>query len=105
MLYELVGIASVTPAHAAAKQAVTQIGRMIIGNRGVVRLIECWRFKPLPQIMKANQKSYVVGDYFYMKFDCSPGAQGEIMRAVQADPRLIRTFCVKLNEKSSKTLI
>jgi small subunit ribosomal protein S6 len=97
MLYEIVGIVRCAGVNGMTDtQAIIKlIGKQIVNNRGVIRSIENWGLRPLPQIMNKNRRSNVVGSHFFLKFDSSPAVQNEINRVLQQDPRMIRAIVVK----------
>ncbi|CEP24180.1 37S ribosomal protein MRP17, mitochondrial AltName: Full=YmS16 [Cyberlindnera jadinii] len=106
MLYELIAIARVTnPSSAAveAKEVASTIGRLIIQNRGVVRQIKSLGLQHLPKIMTKDQEHHFQGEKFLMLFDSSTSVQSEILRTLRADPRVIRSMILKVNDKKLAT--
>lgn len=101
MLYELVGIARCAGVNGMAdtREIVKLIGKQIVNNRGVIRTMENWGVRPLPQVMNKYRRSNVVGSHFFLKFDASPAVQNEINRVLQQDPRMIRATIVKSIER------
>lgn len=102
MLYEIVGITRCTGANGLTDtQAILRlIGKQIVNNRGVIRSIENWGLRPLPQIMNKHRRSNAVGSHFFLKFDSSPAVQSEINRVLQQDPRMIRAIIVKSKDSA-----
>ena len=107
MLYELVGIARVPMVnhHQEAASMAKSIGKMILGNRGVIRDLDNWGIRYLPGIWNKNRESHILGAHFYMKFDCSPAVQREIQRSLLTDPRMLRSTIVKLGGENLSSLI
>lgn len=100
MLYELVSVVRVTNPLAASKEAkelVTTIGKLIIGNRGVVRRIIPMGNKLLPKITKKDQEQHFQGYHFLMLFDSSAPVQSEILRTLKNDPRVIRSSIIRIS--------
>lgn len=97
MLYEIVGLArtNLRGAEPECKDILHSIGRLIINNRGVIRKIENWGVNPLPSIKRKNGESHVHANYFYLKFDASPGVQSQIARTLRLDRRMIQSMVVK----------
>lgn len=106
MLYEIVGIARASKqAEPECKDILRSLGRLIINNRGVIRTIENWGVKPLPSIKRKHGETYVYANYFYLKFDASPGVQSQISRNLRLDRRMIQSTVVKVGGNSLKSLI
>ncbi|KAF3988162.1 hypothetical protein FT663_00357 [Candidozyma haemuli var. vulneris] len=104
MLYELFAIARISDPlnmnKEAAKIAHT-VGKLIINNRGVIRSITSLGPKALPRVISKDQERHFQGYQFVMSFDASSAVQGELLRTMRRDPRILRTSMVK-NDLSRK---
>lgn len=102
MLYELVATARVANPNfhfLEAKEVASTIGRLIIQNRGVVRKVQSLGRADLPKIISKDQERHFQGHRFLMLFDSSTSVQSEILRTLKADPRVLRSLIVKVNDK------
>lgn len=102
MLYELFSIIRVADPMAKSQEAkavATNIGRLIINNRGVVRQILPLECKNLPKIMKKDQTRHFQGYHMLMLFDASPSVQTQISKILQKDPRVIRSSIMSVNTR------
>lgn len=84
-------------------RVASTIGRLIIQNRGVVRQIKSLGLQHLPKIMTKDQEHHFQGEKFLMLFDSSTSVQSEILRTLRADPRVIRSMILKVNDKKLAT--
>jgi len=53
----------------------------------------------LPKIMRKDQEHHFQGHRFLMLFDSSSPVQTELLRTLKADPRIIRSYIEKVNDK------
>lgn len=84
-------------------RVATTIGKLIIQNRGVIRQIKSLGKEFLPKIMTKDQEQHFQGTRFLMLFDSSTSVQSEILRTLKADPRVIRSMTVKVDDKRLAT--
>lgn len=54
----------------------------------------------LPKIMRKDQERHFQGHRFLMLFDSSAAVQSEILRTLKADPRIIRSYVQRVNDKN-----
>lgn len=74
---------------------------MIVNNRGVIRKIQSMGVEQLPKVISKDQERHFQGHRFLMLFDSSSAVQTELLRTVKADPRVIRSLIVKVDEDKS----
>ncbi|GME85472.1 unnamed protein product [[Candida] boidinii] len=104
MLYELAAIARVADpllVHKEAKELALTIGKLVIRNKGVVREVVALGDRPLPKIMRKANEPHFNGSHFVMLFDCSSSVQREILRSLKNDPRVIRSYLLKVDDHKS----
>ncbi|KAH9929614.1 ribosomal protein S6 [Epithele typhae] len=98
-LYQLTCIAAHYPEYRFIKELVTRLATHVMDNGGVVRKIDSWGTRTLPQRMKKLRHVHTIGDYWTMQFDASPSTIRSLSRLMHDDPRVIRGTNIKLGEQ------
>lgn len=77
------------------------VGKLVIGNRGIVRRIISLGPRYLPKLFRKDQEIHFQGSYFTMLFDSSPSVQNELTRILKNDPRVLRSTIFKVPTKKN----
>ncbi|TFK53979.1 hypothetical protein OE88DRAFT_1711024 [Heliocybe sulcata] len=85
--------------YAQIRGLVKQAAETILDNGGVVRKIDSWGTKVLPQRMRRHRQNHTAGDYWMMYFDTSPKVLREFNTLMRNDPRVIRWTTLKIGDK------
>ncbi|KZT24262.1 ribosomal protein S6 [Neolentinus lepideus HHB14362 ss-1] len=97
--YRMLCISVHYPEYKHIKGLVRQAALTIIENGGVVRKIDSWGTKVLPQKMHRHGQNHTVGDYWMMYFDTSPRVLREFNSIMRKDPSVIRWTTLKVGDK------
>lgn len=97
--YQMVCIASHFREYRHIKDLVTMSAKHIMDQGGVVRNIDYWGTKTLPQAMRRHRQVYTIGDYWSMYFDTSPAGLRSLTGMIRRDPRVIRWTMLKQGDK------
>ncbi|KAI0769664.1 ribosomal protein S6 [Trametes elegans] len=103
--YQLVCIAAHYPEYKHIKDLVTRAATHILDNGGVVRKLDSWGTKTLPQKMRRAKQTYSIGDYWTMQFDASPSTLRGLNGIMRHDPRVIRWTSLKVGDKVDDVLM
>ncbi|CAO1631836.1 unnamed protein product [Parajaminaea phylloscopi] len=98
-LYELLCVSAFTPSSAPLRDLIKSTSRLVVDNGGVVRGMQYWGRRHLPQRAKRHQQYHTEGDYFLMHFDTSPPVLSHLSSRLRADPRVVKWTTLKLGEK------
>ncbi|KAH9485460.1 37S ribosomal protein MRP17, mitochondrial [Psilocybe cubensis] len=98
-LYEMLCITSHIPTYKHIRELVGQAAMHIMNNGGVVRNINSWGTKTLPQRMKRHGSPQSAGDYWTLHFDSSPRTLRSLNGIMRSDPRVLRWTVLKLADR------
>ncbi|KAK7053367.1 hypothetical protein VNI00_003993 [Paramarasmius palmivorus] len=70
-----------------------------MNSGGVVRKIDSWGTRVLPQRMKRHKQIYGLGDYWTLHFDASPRTIQSLNKIMRQDPLVVRWTVLKLGSK------
>ncbi|KPV75706.1 uncharacterized protein RHOBADRAFT_14009 [Rhodotorula graminis WP1] len=106
-LYELVCIAKHHTSLAPLHQLLRSSSALVAQNGGVVRSLDHWGTRNLPNRMKVGKRrggggggedgaqGRGVGDYWSMRFDCSPPVLSALNTRLRLDPSVLRWTTLK----------
>ncbi|BGP37657.1 hypothetical protein JCM10450v2_001580 [Rhodotorula kratochvilovae] len=106
-LYELVCIAKHHTTLAPLHSLLRSTSALVAQNGGVVRSLDHWGTRNLPNQMKVGKRrggggggedggeGRAVGDYFSMQFDCSPPVLQALNTRLRLDPSVLRWTALK----------
>ncbi|KAI0081273.1 hypothetical protein K474DRAFT_1656770 [Panus rudis PR-1116 ss-1] len=97
--YRMLCIAAHNAEYNHIKGLVRRSASHIMDNGGVVRAIDWWGTKSLPQRMRRHRSIYTIGDYWTMSFDASPKSLAQLNATLRRDPLVIRWTVLKQGEK------
>ncbi|KAI0743843.1 ribosomal protein S6 [Daedaleopsis nitida] len=97
--YQLVCIAAHYPKYEYIKGLVTRVATHVMDNGGVVRNLESWGTRTLPQRMRKGRHYHNIGDYWAIQFDASPTTLRSLNTIMRHDPQVIRWTSLKVGEK------
>ncbi|KAI0745435.1 ribosomal protein S6 [Earliella scabrosa] len=97
--YQLVCIAAHYPEYKHIKDLVTRVASHVLNNGGVVRKLDSWGTRTLPQRMRRKKQYHNIGDYWTMQFDASPTTLSSLNAIMRHDPRVVRWTSLKVGEK------
>ncbi|RPD63857.1 ribosomal protein S6 [Lentinus tigrinus ALCF2SS1-7] len=97
--YQLVCIAAHYPKYEHIKDLVTRVATHVLDNGGVVRGLNSWGTRTLPQRMRGVNQFHTIGDYWTMQFDASPNTLRSLNKIMRHDPQVIRWTSLKVGEK------
>ncbi|KAI9068053.1 ribosomal protein S6 [Trametes sanguinea] len=103
--YQLVCIAAHYPEYKHIKDLVTRAASHVLDNGGVVRRLDSWGTRTLPQRMRRAKMYYNIGDYWTMQFDASPATLRGLNTLMRHDPRVIRWTSLKVGDKVEDVLM
>ena len=108
------------------KDLVTRVASHVLKEGGVVRRLDSWGTRTLPQRMRRNKQYYQIGEcvfmhtssaatkiydhgsaccsYWTMQFDASPTTLRSLNTIMRHDPRVIRWTNLKVGEKVTDVL-
>ncbi|BGP53651.1 hypothetical protein JCM8202_003579 [Rhodotorula sphaerocarpa] len=106
-LYELVCIAKHHTSLTPLQTLIRSSSALIAENGGVVRHLDHWGTRNLPQRMKVGKRrgggggsgedgSSSTGDYFTLRFDCNPPTLSALTTRLRLDPSVLRYTTLKL---------
>ncbi|ORY75338.1 ribosomal protein S6 [Leucosporidium creatinivorum] len=95
-LYELVCIAGHHAQLAPLRALTTTTTSLILANGGVVRSLDHWGTRHLPQKMRRGDGSSLTGDYWTMRFDANPPTVAALNERLRLDPRVLRWTTLKV---------
>ncbi|PPQ79961.1 hypothetical protein CVT25_003033 [Psilocybe cyanescens] len=98
-LYEMLCITTHVTTYKHIRELVGQAAMHIMNNGGVVRNINSWGTKSLPQKMKRHGPSQALGDYWTLHFDTSPRTLRSLNGIMRSDPRVLRWTVLKLADR------
>ncbi|KAF8200938.1 ribosomal protein S6 [Pholiota molesta] len=98
-LYEMLCITTHVPTYQHIRELVRQSATHIMHQGGVVRNINSWGTRTLPQRMKRHGPLQDVGDYWTLHFDTSPRTLRSLNGIMRRDPRVLRWTVIKLADK------
>ncbi|SCZ95940.1 BZ3500_MvSof-1268-A1-R1_Chr8-1g09897 [Microbotryum saponariae] len=99
VLYELVCISSRQASFAPIRALTTTTTSLVTSNGGVVRSLDHWGTRNLPQRMKRGDGSSLEGVYWTMRFDANPPTVKALNERLRLDPRVLRWTTLKIGEK------
>jgi len=103
-LYELLCISRHVKDYKNIKDLVTDCAKHVMNAGGVVRSIESWGTRQLPQRLHRHQQWHIMGDYWTMHFDTNPRVLHTMNKRLKVDPMVLRWTMTKLGEKPEETL-
>ncbi|GAA5978775.1 hypothetical protein JCM10908_004480 [Rhodotorula pacifica] len=107
-LYELVCIAKHHTSLTPLQTLVRSSAALIADNGGVVRRLDNWGTRNLPQKMRVGKRrggggggggeeaSSSTGDYFTLSFDCNPPTLSSLHSRLRLDPSVLRFTTLKV---------
>ncbi|KAJ7770132.1 hypothetical protein DFH07DRAFT_266167 [Mycena maculata] len=95
-IYQMVCIAAHFPEYKHIHGLVSQSATHIMDAGGVVRKIDSWGTRILPQRMRRHGNYHEIGDYWTMHFDTAPRTLLTLNSIMRRDPRVIRWTVLKL---------
>ncbi|PWN19965.1 hypothetical protein BCV69DRAFT_313173 [Microstroma glucosiphilum] len=98
-LYELFCVSAASPSSAPFRELIRSTSRLVVDNGGVVRGMQYWGRRYLPQRTKRHQQYHYEGDHFLLQFDTSPPVLSVLNSRLRADPRVVKWTALKLGEK------
>ncbi|KIJ39937.1 hypothetical protein M422DRAFT_230554 [Sphaerobolus stellatus SS14] len=98
-LYELLCISRHVGEYKHIKGLVTASAKHVMDAGGVVRNIDYWGTRVLPQLMRRQKQKHKLGDYWTMHFDTNPRVMNTLKNRLKIDPMVIRWTMTKLGEK------
>ncbi|KAF4621278.1 hypothetical protein D9613_000755 [Agrocybe pediades] len=98
-LYEMLCITTHVSTYNHIRELVRQSALHVLNNGGVVRNINSWGTKTLPQKMKRHGPYQTVGDYWTMHFDTSPRTLRSLNGILRRDPRVLRWTVLKVADR------
>ncbi|KAF9529406.1 ribosomal protein S6 [Crepidotus variabilis] len=98
-LYEMLCITTHVSTYSHIRELVRQSASHVMHQGGVVRAINSWGTKTLPQRMKRHGPLQNVADYWTLHFDASPRTLRSLNGIMRRDPRVIRWTVLKLADK------
>ncbi|KAI5890665.1 uncharacterized protein SCHCODRAFT_02632529 [Schizophyllum commune H4-8] len=98
-LYQLLCITVHSPEYKHIKELVRQSAQHVMHAGGVVRSIDSWGTRMLPQRMRRHRQAYNYGDYWTLHFDTAPRTLRSLNGIMRQDPRVIRWSVLKLAER------
>ncbi|KAF8897026.1 ribosomal protein S6 [Gymnopilus junonius] len=98
-LYEMLCITTHVQSYQHIRELVRQSAMHVMNNGGVVRNINSWGTRILPQRMKRHGPLQSLGDYWTLHFDCSPRTLRSLNGIMRRDPRVLRWTVLKLADK------
>ncbi|ESK97151.1 37s ribosomal protein mrp17 [Moniliophthora roreri MCA 2997] len=98
-LYQMLCISAHYPEYKHIKQLVTQTCTHLMTSGGVVRKIDSWGTRVLPQRMKRHKQIHSLGDYWTLHFDASPRTIQSLNKIMRQDPLVVRWTVLKLGSK------
>ncbi|KAF8580447.1 hypothetical protein K439DRAFT_1356839 [Ramaria rubella] len=98
-LYELLCITTHLKEYRHIKELVKTCATHVMDSGGVVRSLNNWGTRVLPNRMHRHQQWHTIGDYWTMHFDTSPRVLHALNRRLRKDPRVIRWTMTKLGER------
>ncbi|KAH9915675.1 ribosomal protein S6 [Fomitopsis serialis] len=81
------------------KELVQRTVQQVWDRGGVVRRLNSWGTKTLPQRMRRHKQYHQIGDYWTMDFDASPRTLRTLNNLMRADPSVVRWTVLKLGDK------
>ncbi|KIK09198.1 hypothetical protein K443DRAFT_671684 [Laccaria amethystina LaAM-08-1] len=98
-LYQMLCITKHYPEYKHIRELVRQSAMHIMKEGGVVRSINSWGTRTLPQRMKRQGPYVDVGDYWTLHFDTSPSTLRSLNGIMRRDPRVLRWTVLKLGDR------
>ncbi|KAF5316872.1 hypothetical protein D9611_003974 [Ephemerocybe angulata] len=98
-LYQMFCITKHYPEYMHIRELIRQSATHVMNQGGVVRKIESWGTRTLPQRMKRQGPYVNVGDYWSLYFDTSPRTLRSLNGIMRRDPRVLRWTVLKLADK------
>ncbi|KAJ7072242.1 ribosomal protein S6 [Mycena amicta] len=98
-IYQMVCIAAHFPEYKHIQGLAKQSILHILDAGGVVRKIDSWGTRALPQRMRRHGNYHEIGDYWTMHFDTAPRTLLTLNSLMRQDPRVIRWTVLKLGSR------
>ncbi|TFK20770.1 hypothetical protein FA15DRAFT_646540 [Coprinopsis marcescibilis] len=98
-LYQMFCITKHFKEYKHIRELIRQSATHVMNSGGVVRKIESWGTKTLPQRMKRQGPYVNEGDYWSLYFDTSPKTLRSLNGIMRRDPRVLRWTVLKLADK------
>ncbi|KAJ6499987.1 ribosomal protein S6 [Mycena vitilis] len=98
-IYQMLCIAAHFPDYKHISGLVRQSALHVMEAGGVVRKIDSWGTRNLPQRMRRHGNYHEIGDYWMMHFDTSPRTLLSLHSLMRRDPRVIRWTVLKLGSR------
>ncbi|KAJ6558617.1 ribosomal protein S6 [Mycena vulgaris] len=98
-IYEMVCIAAHFPDYKHIQGLARQTALHIMDAGGVVRKIDSWGTRTLPQRMRRHGNYHEIGDYWTMHFDTAPRTLLTLNSIMRRDPRVVRWTVLKLGSR------
>ncbi|KIY53949.1 hypothetical protein FISHEDRAFT_32277 [Fistulina hepatica ATCC 64428] len=96
-MYEMLCIASHNPQYVIIKELVKQSALHVMNRGGIVRNIDFWGSRTLPQRMRDRGNRGKGGaSYWTLHFDASPRTLRSLNSLMQKDPRVLRWSLTKV---------
>ncbi|CAO1631709.1 unnamed protein product [Sympodiomycopsis kandeliae] len=99
VLYELFCVTAYSPSSAPFRELIRSTSRLVVDNGGVVRGMQYWGLRNLPQRARRHQQYHTKGDYFLMHFDTNPPVLSQLSSRLRMDPRVVKWTTLKLGDK------
>ncbi|KAF8161175.1 ribosomal protein S6 [Crassisporium funariophilum] len=98
-LYEMLCISPHIKQYQHIRELVRQSAMHVMNSGGVVRKINSWGTRTLPQRMKRTAGPQRLGDYWTLHFDASPATLRSLNGIMRRDPRVLRWTVLKLADE------
>ncbi|KAJ7446153.1 ribosomal protein S6 [Mycena galericulata] len=98
-IYQMLCIAAHFPNYKHIQELVRQSALHIMDAGGVVRKIDSWGTRSLPQRMRRHGNYHEIGDYWTMHFDTAPRTLLTLNSIMRRDPRVVRWTVLKLGSR------
>ncbi|KAJ7497389.1 ribosomal protein S6 [Mycena latifolia] len=98
-IYEMLCITAHFPDYKHIQGLARQTALHIMEAGGVVRKIDSWGTRTLPQRMRRHGNYHEIGDYWTMHFDTAPRTLLTLNSLMRRDPRVVRWTVLKLGSR------
>ncbi|KAJ7647237.1 ribosomal protein S6 [Roridomyces roridus] len=98
-IYQMLCITGHFPEYTHIRELVKQSATHIMDAGGVVRKIDSWGTRALPQRLRRHGNYHEIADYWTMHFDTSPRTLLSLNGLMRRDPRVIRWTVLKLGSR------
>ncbi|KZT44210.1 hypothetical protein SISSUDRAFT_1039495 [Sistotremastrum suecicum HHB10207 ss-3] len=98
-LYQLLCLTAHYAEYNFIRDLVRSTAMHVMDRGGVVRDLDYWGPRALPQRMRRHGAWHNVSDYWTMHFDASPATLKSLNTTLRADPRVVRWSMIKLGHR------